>query len=84
MTGGRTIGGVRASTPLAIIGETSRATMTPNRPPCSNLDAHVAPARTNARTVGRVASVSRFAGEMITPVHSGGDARMSDARTPTE
>lgn len=52
MTGGWAIGGVRVSTPLAIIGETSRETMTPNRPPNSILDADVPPARISARTGG--------------------------------
>jgi len=83
VTGGRAIGGVRASTPLAIIGETSRATMTPNRPPCSNLDAHVSPARASARAAGEVASVHVSTGEIITPEHTGDGARLLHLPTST-
>jgi len=83
VTGGRAIGGVRASTPLAIIGETRRETMTPNRPPCSHLDAHALPARTSARAVARIASVHVLAGAIVVLEHSGHLAGMLHMRTHT-
>jgi hypothetical protein len=81
VTGGWTFGGVRASTPLAIIGETRRETMTPNRPPCSHLDAHAMPALTSARAVGRVAFVHVSTGVILVPEHSGHVARVLRTRT---
>jgi hypothetical protein len=58
LIGGHTFGEVRASVQLAIIGEPSPMTMSPNRSPDPVLDADCSPARTSARTAGRIVSVN--------------------------
>jgi hypothetical protein len=65
LIGSRTIGGVRASSELAIIGEPSPVTMPPIRLPDPVLDDHVSPERASARTAGRVAPVNISAGGQI-------------------
>jgi MOSC domain-containing protein YiiM len=53
---------VRASTQLAIIDEPSPMTMSPNRLPDPVLEADPSPARTTARTEGRIVSLNISAG----------------------